>query len=473
MTTYRTSIRTCLLATVAGLTTFSLAMPAWSTSMLDAVKTAVQSYPSIEEASSNRRAQDYELKQQRGLYLPSLDVSSGAGPEWTKGQTATKGKDMPRYDNRATLSVLLFDGFGRESAIERSASRVDAAANRVMERSEAIAAAAIEAYLDVLRNIEIVRLGEENVATHADLVEKVRQRYAGGQSGAGDLQQARSRFSAARENVIQARKDLVDSRTNYINLINMEPDGLEPSDPLESALPATLDEAVNLALDHSPTILAASADLDEANAAHRGAASNYWPKLSLEGTGGYNRNADGIRGEDRDASLMVKMSYNLYRGGIDQNRRMEMAERSGEARAAVMRLERAVTKEVRDSWSAMETAKSRAVVLNEQVLANAEVVVNYRQGFDIGQRDLLDLLDAENELYTSRVRSTTANYTHEYAIYRTLASMGTLTSALGVPVPAESMAAARERAGVETERTAPFINREQRQKAAPGTTAAP
>lgn len=457
-------IRARLLVSVLGTAAIGFAAPVGAETLTDAVKAAIEHYPSVEEASANRRAQDFELKQQRGLYLPSLDVSSGAGPEWTKNTTVRDGKTMPRYENQASLSLLLFDGFGRESGIERSASRVDAAASRVLERSQSVAASAIESYLNVQRNRELIRIGEDNVSSHNELAGRVDQRYRGGQSGIGDLQQARGRQAAARENLLQAQKDLRDSRTAYLDVVNREPDELSAARPPLDALPATVDDAIDIALKTSPTIAAASADLDEANAYHRQTKSNYWPKVSLVGTTDYNRNIDGVRGNDRDASVLLRMTYNLYRGGIDENRSLETAERSAQARAAVMRLERSVVKEVRDSWTAMENAKARAEVLADQVRINQEVVANYRQGFNIGQRDLLDLLNSENELYTSRARSISADYTYDYSVYRTLAAIGILTTTLGVAVPEESAAQAREGAGVKSERTAPYFNRDQGQQ---------
>jgi len=454
--------RARLAATLLGLTALTaLAVaPARADTLVDAVTTAVSTFPSIEEAKANRRAQDFELKQQRGLYLPSLDIQGAGGPEWSKNQTVKTSKTMPRYESQATLSLLLFDGFGREAGIERSAARVDAAASRVLERSEAVAASAVETYLNVLRNLELVKLAEENVETHRDLMEKVRMRVNAGQSGAGDLQQARARFASAEESLVQSQKELQDSRTTYIQLINLAPDALEKVPAPQEALPSDMNEAIRLALDTSPTLAAAAADLDEANATHRQAQANYWPKFTLIGSTGADRNLDGVRGLNNEAYAMVQMTYNLYRGSIDVNHRMETAERAGQARAAVIRLERTVAKEVRDSWHAMDAAKKRADVLGQQVVADSQVVASYRQEFEIGQRDLLDLLDAENELFTSQTRATTAEYTYDYSIYRSLAAVGILNSTLGIEVPKEAAGGARKDAGVDPERVSPFVTRQ-------------
>jgi adhesin transport system outer membrane protein len=75
-------------------------------------------------------------------------------------------------------------------------------------------------------------------------------------------------------------------------------------------------------------------------------------------------------------------------------------------------------------------------------------VETYRQEFLIGQRDLLDLLDSENELFLSRSALVSAQYVSEFAVYRILAVMGALSDSLGVPDPEEAAATARAGAGV-------------------------
>jgi hypothetical protein len=85
--------------------------------------------------------------------------------------------------------------------------------------------------------------------------------------------------------------------------------------------------------------------------------------------------------------------------------------------------------------------------LNDQVAADEKVVVVYRQEFQIGQRDLLDLLDSENELFNSRVRAITADYTAQFGGYRVLASMGQLLNVLGVKAISEATGGQRGKTG--------------------------
>lgn len=450
------SFRRSLMAVVIGGMVFGAGNVS-AASLVEAIEKAVQTNPVMEESKANRRAQEYELKQQRGLYLPSLDLTAATGPEWTKNQSRSEGSSMPRHQAQITLSQLLFDGFNREGGVDRQAARVDAAALRVLERTESMAVDVAEAYLDVLRNQDLLTLAIENVDTHRSTLNKVRQRVTGGQTGTGDLQQAISRLAASRDTQIQVERDLMDAQIRYLRLVDDDPKDL--SRPARQNLPGTMEMGVRYALMNNPSVNAAAAELDEANALHRQAGSGFYPRFRAEVSGAKNRNLDGVRGQADEGTALLRMDWNLFRGGIDRNLRMETAERIGENRARVMRFERAIAQEVRLSWNAMQAANKRSEALNEEVLANSQVVTAYRQEFELGQRDLLDLLDADNELFAARSRLATAEYTEEFAIFRTLAAMGTLLPTLGIQVPEEAKAEARAGAGVTSERTEPFIAR--------------
>jgi len=433
-------LRPLLLATSA-LTL--MGAPAFSMSLQEAAMMAVTTNPAMEAAKENRRAQVYELKQGRGLYYPRLDLSADVGPEWTNTRAIDPSVTYLRYDSRVSLTQLLFDGFEREALIERRASRLDGAAIRVEERVETLSLDTAEVYLDVLRYSDLIAIAQENIAVHESILSQVRQRVDGGESGVGDLQQTESRLAAARETLVSTEQDLRDAQARFAAVVGADPSGLVPAPSMAGSLPGRVDEAVNYAINNSPTLRARAAQIDEAKAFHREAAANYYPTIELVVQHSRNYNVDGVAGMNNDASALLQLNWNLFNGGIDTARRTELAHRIGEERAQTMNVERGIAREARVSWNALDAARSRVGILREQVASNSEVVETYRQEFLIGQRDLLDLLDSENELFLARSALVSAQYVTEFAAYRILAVMGALSNALGIPDPAEAVANAR------------------------------
>ena len=69
----------------------------------------------------------------------------------------------------------------------------------------------------------------------------------------------------------------------------------------------------------------------------------------------------------------------------------------------------------------------------------------YAQQFDLGQRGLLDLLDAENELFNDRSNVVTATFTETFAVYRVLAVVGAMLDSLEIDRPAQAIGIYRDR----------------------------
>jgi adhesin transport system outer membrane protein len=201
---------------------------------------------------------------------------------------------------------------------------------------------------------------------------------------------------------------------------------------------ATEEESVARGLTSNPKVLLAQADVRVADAEIDKEAAPLYPRLDLEVIGNTNRHNNGLENTTYSATFLLVARYNLYRGGADLARVREFKWRKAEAQEQLRVQERAVAEDVRLSWSARDTQRSRIQTLTDQVEANQNTRDVYAQQFDIGQRSLLDLLDATNELFLSKNDLITAKYEELFANYRILASQGELVQALGVAFPTEA-----------------------------------
>ncbi len=429
------------------LLTFGMVGGAEAASLADTVQYTIRTNPEVLQAAANRRAIDFELRQAKGLYYPQIDLRAGVGPEWTRNTTIKPSTTLTRYESRITLQQRVFDGFETQSEKERQAARIDAAASRVRERSEFLGLSAVEFYLDVLRTTAIVERAVGNVQAHRRVLGAVKTRQRGGQSGIGDVHQAEARVANAEATLVSSRRSQQEAIIRFQRVVGQEPEDLVRPGTDEGALPGSSYEAVEIGIQNNPSVKLAQADVDVSKAEISATKVDFWPAIDLELSASANRNLDGVRGMNNDASALVVFSYNLYRGGIDEAEKFEFVERHAESVERLASLKRDVAEEVRQSWNAMTKARERLGNLNDQVSADEKVVVVYRQEFQIGQRDLLDLLDSENELFNSRVQAITADYSAEFGGYRVLASMGQLLNVLGVTSVNEATGGQRDKTG--------------------------
>jgi outer membrane protein, adhesin transport system len=420
--------------------------------MREAVVMAVETNPDIGEAVANREAREFELRQGRGLYLPSIDVEGRVGGYLRDSPTtrATGDDDDFLVDRQVSVIMrqLLFDGFGVDSEVDHQASRVDGASFRVMERSEFIALAVIREYLDILRLSTIVAITRENVGYHERLLERIRLGIVGGTLSIADREQAEERLFAARARVDEAREELSAAQTRFIRLVGKDVGRVTAPASITGFLPASLSEAIAVARRTNPTIKAAQADVDAAYSLVKAVESRFYPRLALEGRARTGADLDGIRGRDSELRAGVVLEWNLYRGGIDLADRQEQIRRTDEATMRLHRISREVDEAVRLAWDRRHFQRQRLAFLTEQAAAVGQLVKSYAEQFIIGQRSLLDLLDTQNTLLNTQITVETAATAVLLAEYRILAACGILLRTLGVAPPPQATPYARDQADV-------------------------
>ena len=425
---------------------------ALATSIEDSIQAALATNPDIGVVAADREAIDQELRQARAEYLPSIDIRGAAGPEYTDSPATRRGFDddddeetLLRLESQLTLTQMLFDGFATQSEVQRQTARTDSAARRVQETAEFVGLDAVEAHLDVLRNRELVELARENVAQHQRILSQVGLLERRGAGSIGDVRQAESRLAEAESSLALAVGNLRDAAAFYRAVVGLPPEDLEGAVPPVADLPESEDASAAVAAVTNPTVLIANADIDVAKAELRGSRAGYYPNLDLELGASAGEDIDGVDGRDISAQALLVLRYNLFRGGGDIAREREAFSRLKEAREAVRVARRDAEEEARVAFNALTTARARLAALSQGVEAQRATRDIYAQQFDLGQRGLLDLLDAENELFVDRSNLVTATYTEQFAVYRVLAVIGTLLDALGIDRPKQAISIYRER----------------------------
>jgi adhesin transport system outer membrane protein len=156
------------------------------------------------------------------------------------------------------------------------------------------------------------------------------------------------------------------------------------------------------------------------------------------------RNLDGIQEQSRNSAAEIVLAWNLYNGGSDQARVRQQVNLSHQAADARDRVCRETRQTAAIAFNDTRKLTEQLVYLERNTLAIEKARDAYRQQFDIGQRSLLDLLNAENEVYTARRAYANAEVDLALAYARTQAALSQLATQLGI---ARTDRAAEEAAG--------------------------
>jgi len=132
------------------------------------------------------------------------------------------------------------------------------------------------------------------------------------------------------------------------------------------------------------------------------------------------------------------MSWDIFRGGQDTWKRTEAAERSVQATMAHARLQRDALESIDKAWNARTITRTRIADLVRQLEADRKTIAAFDKEYELGQRSLIDLLNAQNQYFNAAVSLTSARAVVVFADYQLLAAMGTLLEYLKAPPPVDA-----------------------------------
>ncbi|QDY71732.1 TolC family outer membrane protein [Qingshengfaniella alkalisoli] len=436
--------------TLAAAFMFSWAGPSSALNLEDAIFYVLETNPEIKAAEANKQAIEFELDQARAFNMPRFELEAWTGASINDGSTTsdlTAADDaITGYQVRGRMTQKIFDGYETRSEIERQAFRVDAAALRVLERSEFLSLEAIRLYADVLRSQELVALGQRNVDYHRAVYDRLEGGFEGGVVPVGDIQQAEERLYLAEDTLLSFELDLQDIEDNFLAIVGVEPSSLAAMPGVASAIPGSLDQALGIARRRNPSIRFSQADVGTSEAMARVAAANKYPTIDLEADVLGGEDVNGFEGAVRDAKIGLVMRYE-FQGGRKKAERQEQVRRISETRADLLRRTRVVEKEVRHSWASMRSAERRRAVVEKQAALARELRETYQNEYQVGARSLLDILNTQNSLFQAEANLVNARSFERYVKYRLLAATGTLLPTLGIQPPEDANPYAGERSG--------------------------
>src|SRR3954469_17481584 len=425
------------------------ATPAFGVELRDAVQSALTTNPEIRQAVSNRAATEEERVQGQGLYYPRVSVEGSAGVRSlhnpTRKSLGIADKTLWPIEGDLIVDQLVFDSGGREAEIRRQAARTDAAASRVEERSEFVALNVSRTYIDYVLQQRLVAIAQDNVTFHERLAADLREGVAKGSISIADQQQAEERLQAARTRVTNAREDLDTAGITFRTLTGIPVDSVSMPPDLAQCMPASLEEAEANAREAHPRVREAMADLASAREDIRKARADLGPRFNLEGRARAGHDIDGFEGRTTDLQALGVLRWTLYNGGTKEANVREQQNRADEVHGRLFQVTRAAEEDTRTAWSRLTNQTALVNELESQAKIADDVLLSYREQFNIGRRSLLDVLDAQNTRYNVQERTETARLAKLYAQYRVLAASNRLIECLNVQMPRAAVGDERAR----------------------------
>ncbi|MXP10824.1 TolC family outer membrane protein [Pseudoblastomonas halimionae] len=427
-------------ATILLIGTALAATPAHADTLREALAKAYSNNPTLLAARADQRATDENVAIQRAETRPSASASVDYS-EFLIPQSDSPFAPSRSVQGSVQLGVPIYTGGATRNAIRAAETRVDAGQADLRGTESELFTQVVAAYMDVIQNEAITSLSLNNVDVLQVNLEATSDRFEIGDLTRTDVAQSQSRLALARGDLRSAQSNLIGARERYIQLVGDAPDDLQPPPPLPN-LPEDVNEAVDVALQANPDILAAKERARAAGFDIDVAGAGRLPTLSAFIGQGYNNYLGSLGGAvvtdptDPNPDLVpqaqvqtsttvgLRASIPIYSGG-----RVAAQERQAQARASAalereIAVERGVVQQVRAAFASWRAAS--AIVEETQVAVEAAELglEGVRAENTVGNRTILDILNAQQELLSARVQLVTARRNEYVAGFSLLAAMG-------------------------------------------------
>lgn len=365
-----------------------------------------------------------------GGWFPQLNVTGHYGYE----KQIQPGADTraPARDLDASVTQLLWD-FGSTNAQVRSAGLVMDQANANLSAAlQNRLLQAVTAYLNVIRTNEVLgfsRKSEGNIKRQTELEDALVRRGAGFST---DVLQAKVQLAGAQARRVRAEGDLRVSRNAYREVFEKTPPDfaalVKPAFPVDG-LPARIDDAINIALDNNPQLLAAHyASLIAKEDVNVTRASQFFPRFQAVAQSKFSKDTGGVLGGEQDFLGMVQFIYPFNLGFTAVNSLRASKEGVTAATGRFVDAKGRVEQQVRDAWDNLQTARENATLLRNQANIAAEFLELARKERTLGKRSLLDVLNGETNLVNAESDAASAERDVDIAAFTLMAVMGRLNA---------------------------------------------
>lgn len=409
------------------------AVPAQAEDLQGALAAAYAGNPDLNAARANQRATDESVPIARAPGLPSLTGTINYTEFLRQGpNTFIAPQRVMTVDPQ--LSVPIYSGGAVRNSLAAAKIRVEAGEASLRGTEAGVFSQVVAAYMDVIRDSATVGLNRNNVQVLEVNLKATTDRFEIGDVTRTDVAQSNSRLALARADLRSAEAALVASRERYVQIVGKVPDDLQPPPPL-AGLPESPEEAVQTALDNNPDLEAARQRSKAAGYDAKAAGAGRLPTISLFTSGEYQTYFNSLGGagagagsrftqSQTTAQAGARISIPLFQGGLPAARQRQAQATATAVQEQEIGTERTVIANVRSAYTQWRAANDVIKLNQTAVDAAALSLEGVRAENTVGNRTILNILDAEQELLRAQVGLVAARRNAYVAAFNLIAAMG-------------------------------------------------
>lgn len=398
--------------------------------LVRSLELVLKNHKLIEASKIDSKAAEFRVKQSKGAYYPSLDVTANYGHERIIKHGPTNDTQLVARDATAKITQTITDFGLRESTVKTSELSLKQSLALEKQIKNDLLLRALTAYLRVIQSRESVKYAVQSVANIKKQTELEDAAVSAGGGLTSDVLQAKTQLAGAQARLIQFEGVLDAAKHEFEYLYGFFPKNLNDlklTKSITDQLPQSIEETVENTMKNNPSLVAARITEDIGKEAINTARSSLFP--TIKGILSHSEKQDfgGIVGFKRESSAKIDFSYPLNLSFSEYAGKDAAVESYLATSTRIRDQENMIKQMVRTTWDGLDTAQKNAEFLTNQARISGEFLELARKERKAGNRTLLDVLGGETALINAQADAIAAKIEVLINSYTLLSLMGGLT----------------------------------------------
>lgn len=272
------------------------------------------------------------------------------------------------------------------------------------------------AYFTILSNNDILDAKIAQEKAFSRQLDQANQQFEVGLIAITDVQEARASYDDARAERISAAADLQVSFEDLQQLTGKQYDsidGLKEDLAIEAPVPASRQKWVEIGLANNPLIGAAQKGIDVAKGDVKTAQAGHLPVVSAFASYFYEDSAAEISGGFEEYNQVgIQAEVPIYTGGRTSAQVRQNSHLLEQSQYDLLNQQRTTTQSVRSLYSQVRSDVLTVKARKQAIVSSRSALEATRSGYEVGTRNIVDVLDAEQALYEALSDYATSRYTY-------------------------------------------------------------
>lgn len=400
---------------------------------------ALKNDPSYQAAISEREAGQTNRAMGRAGLLPQVNASLGRtrmdgtldSPTAT-GNVVTEDLDYTAKTNEIRATQTLFN-WGRIAEYRQGNARADYSLAVFDTRAKDTSVRLVNRYFQALLAYENVVLARNNVEANQKHVQAAQRRFDSGEGTVTDIRETRSRLDLSRADLIQRQDALIVARRELQEMVGMSPErlvGLTPKFPILPLNPPTLADWLAMAMAGNSEIRTGEEGLRVAEAEIDRSFGGHLPSVDLVASRRVvERETISTRNQESATnSFGVQVNLSVFSGGLTSAQVDQARHNRDRAQSELAATRERIAVEVTRQYQGVVSGAERIRALEVAVESTSAALHAVERGYQAGTRSVVDILDAQEQVYRAQLDLTQARLEYVLARLMLSAAAGTLDS---------------------------------------------